>query len=96
MTIKTPVTVEGEGPMWALIDAEGFSVAEVYGLEQAEALMEAANLVFVPKLKPKAAVVIRKTAIVEPQACGKSTLIAMRSNRSANSPTRWSRKRRLK
>ncbi|QQM29335.1 hypothetical protein JET14_13480 [Martelella lutilitoris] len=65
MTIKTPITIAGCGPIWALMDADGNAIAEVYGYEAAEALQEAVNLVFRPKLKPKADVIVRKIAIVE-------------------------------
>lgn len=60
MTIKTPLTVEGEGPIWALVDADGVSIGEIYQFEHAEELAKSNNLVNPPPLTPKPAVIVRK------------------------------------
>ncbi|WP_174804388.1 hypothetical protein [Martelella limonii] len=60
MTIKTPITVEGEGPIWALVDADGVSIGEIYKHDDAEELATAKNIVDPPRLKPREDVIIRR------------------------------------
>ena len=68
MTIKTPVNIAGCGPIWAILDADGDPLAEVYTYETAEDMARAINLVFAPKLKPIADVIVRKVASLEKRA----------------------------
>lgn len=68
MTIKTPITMVGTGPNWALEDADRRMIATIRDPEIGEALTHAANLVFAPKLKPKADVIVRKVASLEKRA----------------------------
>lgn len=64
MSIKTPVRIVGEGPNWALEDADGKMFATVSDYHKGELTQEALNRCFPPRLKPREDVIIRRVRAV--------------------------------
>ncbi|MGV0879481.1 hypothetical protein V6767_20310 [Martelella sp. FLE1502] len=60
MSIKTPVRIVGDGPHWAIEDADKMMVATVYDYQKGEEMREAINLVYRANLKPREDVIIRR------------------------------------